>query len=64
PAVFTPGFDLTLEEFGPESLGAADLVVVLVDHPEFDPEVICAHSPLVFDAKAILRGREFRGEVL
>ena len=64
PAVFTPGFDLTLEDFGPDALAAADLVVVLVDHPEFDPDVICAHSPLVFDAKAILRGREFRGEVL
>ncbi|MEY3360819.1 MAG: hypothetical protein RL531_538 [Actinomycetota bacterium] len=64
PAVFTPGFDLRLEPFGPEALGAADLVVVLVDHPEFDPEVIAAHAPLVFDAKAILRGREFRGEVL
>ncbi|AKL74359.1 nucleotide sugar dehydrogenase [Actinobacteria bacterium IMCC26256] len=64
PAVFAPGFDLRLEEFGPEALAAADLVVLLVDHLEFDPDVICEHSTLIFDAKAILRGRDFRGEIL
>jgi len=64
PAVFAPGFDLRLEEFGPEALKAADLVVLLVDHLEFDPDVICEHSTLIFDAKAILRGREFSGEIL
>ncbi|MSZ29891.1 MAG: nucleotide sugar dehydrogenase, partial [Actinobacteria bacterium] len=64
PAVFAPGFDLRLEEFGPEALAAADLVVLLVDHLEFDADVICEHSTLIFDAKAILRGREFSGEIL
>ncbi|MEI6570163.1 MAG: nucleotide sugar dehydrogenase [Actinomycetes bacterium] len=64
PAVFAPGFDLRLEEFGPEALASADLVVLLVDHLEFDPDVICEHSTLIFDAKAILRGREFSGEIL
>ena len=38
--------------------------VVLVDHPEFDPDDICRHAPLVFDAKGILRGRTFAGETL
>jgi nucleotide sugar dehydrogenase len=50
--------------FSADQLTSADLVVVLVDHPEFDPEVIATHAPLVFDAKAIVRGLPFRGEVL
>jgi UDP-N-acetyl-D-glucosamine dehydrogenase len=50
--------------FSADQLTSADLVVVLVDHPEFDPEVIASHAPLVFDAKAIVRGLPFRGEVL
>jgi hypothetical protein len=33
-----------LVDFGPEALAAADVVVVLVDHPEFDPAVIAEHS--------------------
>jgi hypothetical protein len=37
---------------------------VLVDHPEFDPDEICRHARLVFDAKGILRGRTFAGEIL
>jgi UDP-N-acetyl-D-glucosamine dehydrogenase len=56
--------ELPMTAFGPEALEAADLVVVLVDHPEFDPDVIARHAPLVFDAKAILAGRDFRGELL
>ena len=55
---------LPLVPFSPAELEAADLVVVLVDHPEFDPDVIAAHAPLVFDTKAVLRGRDFRGELL
>ena len=55
---------LPLVPFSVDELEAADLVVLLVDHPEFDPDVIAAHSPLVFDTKAVLRGREFRGELL
>jgi UDP-N-acetyl-D-glucosamine dehydrogenase len=55
---------LTLVPFSAEELAAADLVVLLVDHPEFDPDVIATHAPLVFDTKAVLRGRAFRGELL
>jgi UDP-N-acetyl-D-glucosamine dehydrogenase len=55
---------LPLVDFTPEALADAELVVVLVDHPEFDPAVIAEHAPLVLDAKAILRGQDFRGELL
>ncbi len=53
-----------LVEFSPDELAAADLVVVLVDHPEFDPATIAAHSRLVFDAKNLLAGHDFVGELL
>ena len=56
--------DVPLVPFGAEELQASDLAVVLVDHQEFDPAVIAEHAPLVFDAKAMLRGHEFRGELL
>ena len=50
--------------FNADELAAADIVVVMVDHPSFDPELIATAAPLVFDAKGLLRGREFHGEVL
>ncbi len=50
--------------FTDDELGAADLVVVLVDHPDFDPAVIAARSQLVFDTKNLLQGLEFSGEAL
>ena len=53
-----------LVEFGPATLAAADVVVVLVDHAEFDPAVIAQHAPLVFDAKNIMRDTVFSGEIL
>jgi UDP-N-acetyl-D-glucosamine dehydrogenase len=53
-----------LVDFGPDQLSAADLVVLLVDHPEFDPMQVTAHSRLIFDAKNALRGVSFKGEVL
>ncbi|MEA3055376.1 MAG: UDP-N-acetyl-D-glucosamine dehydrogenase [Actinomycetota bacterium] len=46
------------------TLAASDVVVVLVDHPEFEPDLIARHAPLVFDAKGILRNVEFSGELL
>jgi nucleotide sugar dehydrogenase len=45
-------------------LRAADLVVILVDHPELPYDVICANARLVFDTKGCIRHRTFRGEVL
>ena len=50
--------------FSAEELAAADVVVVLVDHPEFDPAFIAEHSALVFDTKNLLKGHEFHGELL
>ena len=64
PDVLAAGLEVPLVPFGPEALTAADLVVVLVDHPEFDPDLIARHAPLVFDAKGLLRHRAFRGEIL
>jgi len=54
----------TIVPFSDEELAQAELVVVLVDHPEFDPARIAANAALVFDAKAILRGHQFEGELL
>ena len=53
-----------LVDFTPEALGAADVVVVLVDHPEFDPATIAEHAGLVFDTKNLMRDTDFAGEIL
>ena len=47
-----------------EEVRAADLVVILVDHPDVPFDVICREANLVFDTKGCLRGREFTGEFL
>lgn len=49
--------------FTADELAAADIVVVMVDHPAFEPAVVAA-APLVFDAKGLMRGVSFTGEVL
>ena len=54
----------SLVPFSRDELAAADVVIVLVDHPEFDPALIAEHSALVFDTKNLLKGHEFRGELL
>jgi nucleotide sugar dehydrogenase len=64
PMVLRPGLEMELVDFTPENLAAADLVVLLVDHPEFDPDEICRHASVVFDSKGTLRGRSFDGETL
>ena len=48
----------------PEELAAADLVVLLVDHPELPLDDIADHARLVLDTKGALRSRHFRGELL
>ena len=53
-----------LVPFGVDELEAADLVVLLVDHPEFDAATIAEHARLVFDTKGRLRGTAFTGESL
>ena len=53
-----------LVDFGPAELGTADIVVVLVDHDEFDPPTIAGNARLVFDTKNLMRGHVFSGERL
>jgi UDP-N-acetyl-D-mannosaminuronic acid dehydrogenase/UDP-N-acetyl-D-glucosamine dehydrogenase len=53
-----------LVPFTANELEASDVVVVLVDHPEFDPEIIARHARLVFDTKNIMRETLFTGEIL
>lgn len=50
--------------FAAEELAAADIVIVMVDHPSFDADLIAEHSSLTFDAKHLLGDRQFRGETL
>ena len=59
-----PALPCELVAFGPETLAACDLAIVLVDHPEFDPATVSRHAPLVFDTKGILRGQSLNGEIL
>ena len=42
----------------------ADLVVLLVDHPELPYDDIAEHARLVLDTRGRLRGRRYRGEAL
>ena len=62
--VNTEHLEFPLVPFEPAVVGAADLVIVLVDHHEFDPAVIAEHATLVFDTKNLMRGTDFSGEVL
>lgn len=56
--------EFPLVDFTADELAAADVVVLLVDHNEFDPSEIAKHAKLVFDTKNMMRGRAFAGEVL
>ena len=62
--VNTEHLEFPLVPFESEVLGAADLVIVLVDHHEFDPAVIAEHAALVFDTKNLMRDTAYIGEVL
>jgi UDP-N-acetyl-D-glucosamine dehydrogenase len=48
----------------PGELAAADLVLLLVDHPDFPLDEIAQHAPLVLDTRGVMRPREFTGETL
>mgnify|MGYP003626153854 CR=1 FL=1 len=64
PQASVEHLEYPLVPFTADPLAAADVVVVLVDHAEFDPAVIAEHSTLVFDTKNLMRGTDFAGEVL
>ena len=59
PALPTPVVDCTVEE-----VAAADLVVLLVDHPDFPLDAIAEHARLLLDTKGVMRPRKFTGETL
>jgi nucleotide sugar dehydrogenase len=59
PALPAPVVDCTVEE-----LAAADLVLLLVDHPDFDLDEIAEHARLLLDTKGVMRPRAFSGETL
>jgi UDP-N-acetyl-D-glucosamine dehydrogenase len=59
PALPAPMVDCTADE-----LAAADLVLLLVDHPDFDLGQIAEHARLVLDTKGVMRHRSFSGETL
>jgi nucleotide sugar dehydrogenase len=58
------GVPLTRVDCSADELDAADLVVLLVDHPDLPYGEIVARSKVLLDTKARLRGQPFRGEVL
>jgi UDP-N-acetyl-D-glucosamine dehydrogenase len=47
-----------------EELEAADLVVLLTDHPELPYDEIATHARLVLDTRGRMRELDFRGETL
>ncbi len=64
PPGFAPEIELPLLEASPAVYRDTDLVVLLVDHPDFDLDEVSEHAPLLLDTKGALRGRNFRGELL
>ena len=64
PEVNTVDLQFPLVPYEPEVLASADIAVVLVDHPEFEPATIAEHARLVLDTKNIMRGVAFDGEIL
>lgn len=48
----------------PDEIDAADLVILLTDHPELPYDEIAARARLLLDTRGRLRGTSFRGETL
>jgi UDP-N-acetyl-D-glucosamine dehydrogenase len=64
PADATLGPEIPRVDYSVAELEQADLVVLLVDHPDVPYDQVAAHAKLVLDTRARLRGSSFRGEVL
>jgi len=64
PAVNAAELRFPLVPWSAEALSGADVVVLLVDHEEFDPGMIAEHSAAVLDTRNALRGHRFEGEIL
>jgi UDP-N-acetyl-D-glucosamine dehydrogenase len=59
PALPAPVVDCT-----PGEVAAADLVILLVDHPDFPLDEIAERARLLLDTKGVMRPRRFNGETL
>jgi nucleotide sugar dehydrogenase len=64
PEVGRPMLPIPIVPCTAHEITAADLVLVLVDHPEFPYEEVAGLGRLVLDTRGSLRGRVFRGESL
>ena len=64
PADATLGPEIPRVEYSVEEVERADIVVLLVDHPDVPYEEVAARANLVLDTRARIRGKSFRGEVL
>jgi UDP-N-acetyl-D-glucosamine dehydrogenase len=64
PASVDLGLGIPRVDCDEAELRAADLVILLVDHPDLDYGLICREAPLVLDTKGRLRGEKFIGETL
>jgi nucleotide sugar dehydrogenase len=64
PDVGGPSLPVPVVECTRDELAAADLVVLLVDHPDFPLDDIATHARLLLDTKGVMRPREFSGETL
>jgi UDP-N-acetyl-D-mannosaminuronic acid dehydrogenase/UDP-N-acetyl-D-glucosamine dehydrogenase len=63
PPVNVAHLPYPLVPFDDDELAAADIVVVMVDHPAFAPDRV-ARAGLVFDAKGLMRATPFNGQTL
>ncbi|HQV59047.1 MAG TPA: nucleotide sugar dehydrogenase, partial [Ilumatobacteraceae bacterium] len=64
PPVNTGALTYPMIDYSAAAMADADLVILLVDHPEFDPAEVAASSAIVLDTKGVLRGHRLIGEVL
>jgi len=64
PDVGGPPVPVPVVSCSEAELAAADLVMLLVDHPDFPLADIARHARLVLDTKGVLRPHPFAGEVL
>jgi UDP-N-acetyl-D-glucosamine dehydrogenase len=63
-AVNTAQLQWPLVKFSAEELAAADVVVVMVDHPQFDADLIVNSAQLIFDTKHFIKQPFTNGEYL
>jgi nucleotide sugar dehydrogenase len=59
-----PELPVSVVDCSAKEIKAADLVLLLVDHPEFPLDEIAKSAKLVLDTKGVLRHHEINGEIL